>query len=86
MRKKFQKAGLMKMNDLELNKELYERKDIALVANIFFKLAVIKIEEDNNYWKCKFENCKYDIEQTKQEFENYLIDYVNSKGRRNDYL
>ena len=62
MQKKFQKAGLIKMNDLKLNKE------------------------DNNYWKCRFKNCRYNTEQTELEFENYLIDYINSKGRKNDHL
>lgn len=86
MQKKFQKAGLMKMNDLKLNKELYDRKDIVSVAKVFSHLAMIRIEDDNDYWKCRFENCRYDTEQTKREFENYLIDHINSKGRKDDYL
>lgn len=86
MQKRFQKAGLMEMNDLKLNKELYDRKDLILVAKVFSHLAMIRMQEDNNYWICRFENCRYSTEQTKMEFENYLIDYINSKGRKNDYL
>jgi hypothetical protein len=47
---------------------------------------LIEVEEDNNYWKCRFKNCRYNTEQTELEFENYLIDYINSKGRKNDHL
>lgn len=81
MQKKFQKAGLIKMNDLKLNKELYKYEDIILVTKVFSHLALIEVEEDNNYWKCR-----YNTEQTELEFENYLIDYINSKGRKNDHL
>ena len=86
MQKKFQKAGLIKMNDLKLNKELYKYEDIILVTKVFSHLALIEVEEDHNYWKCRFKNCRYNTEQTELEFENYLIDYINSKGRKNDHL
>lgn len=56
MQKKFQKAGLIKMNDLKLNKELYKYEDIILVTKVFSHLALIEVEEDNNYWKCRFKN------------------------------
>ena len=58
MQKKFQKAGLIKMNDLKLNKELYKYEDIILVTKVFSHLALIEVEEDNNYWKCK--KCGYE--------------------------
>ena len=74
------------MNDLKLNKELYKYEDIILVTKVFSHLALIEVEEDNNYWKCRFKNCRYNTEQTELEFENYLIDYINSKGRKNDHL
>ena len=74
-------------NNLELlNKELYKYEDIILVTKVFSHLALIEVEEDNNYWKCRFKNCRYNTEQTELEFENYLIDYINSKGRKNDHL
>ena len=74
------------LNDLKLNKELYKYEDIILVTKVFSHLALIEVEEDNNYWKCRFKNCRYNTEQTELEFENYLIDYINSKGRKNDHL
>ena len=74
------------MNDLKLNKELYKYEDIILVTKVFSHLALIEVEEHNNYWKRRFKNRRYNTEQTELEFENYLIDYINSKGRKNDHL
>lgn len=72
MQKKFQKAGLIKMNDLKLNKELYKYEDIILVTKVFSHLALIEVEEDNNYWKCRFKNCRYII-QNRQSWNLKII-------------
>ena len=34
--------------------------------------------EDNSHWVCSFDGCRYDEKQTLHEFENYVIDFMNT--------
>ena len=42
------------------------------------KNIVVNIEE--NFLRCVFTNCIYDVEITLKEFENYVIDLNNQRG------
>lgn len=67
-------------NRLFLSKEIYSYYYIEQTRTVYEKLADISVNEDENYWICEFCDCKYEIERTKKEFENYLIQLWN-QGR-----
>ena len=67
-------------NRLFLSKEIYSYCYIEQTIIVYEKLADIAVNEDEKYWICEFCDCKYEIERTKQEFENYLIQLWN-QGR-----
>lgn len=66
-------------NYLLLNKEIYEKDSILFVINVFGQLCNIKLEDEDNYYRCLFLNCVNDEELTRKEFENYLINYSCSR-------
>lgn len=68
------------MNDLLLNKNIYVKRNIQVVIEVFKKLCKVTIEENSKYWELTFSECVYDKTRTVKEFENYLIDYINSEG------
>lgn len=66
------------MNKLFLNKNIFEEAMIKLSIKAFDSIARITLSQNKNYFICLFHECLYDIEETKKEFENYLIDLTNS--------
>lgn len=70
----------MENNELRLCRKIYDLKDITFSVKSYAGIADILIQQEENYIICKFTNCIYDFTQTMQEFENYLIQYSNSKG------
>lgn len=68
------------MNKLFLNKSIYTQKQILDTISAFSSLCNIKLCDDVAYFICEFYNCIYEIEETKKEFENYLIDLINTSS------
>ena len=66
------------MGTLKLNKSIYEREAVAAAISAFGEVATISLTEDNSYWICSFDGCRYDEKQTLHEFENYVIDFMNT--------
>ncbi len=67
------------MNELKLSKEIFEKAVILNAISQYDSLCRISInEKDNNYYKLSFSNCLYSNEETIKEFENYVIDLMNS--------
>ena len=66
------------MNKLFLNKNIFEEAMVKLSIKAFDSIAHITLSQNENYFICLFYKCLYDIEETKKEFENYLIDLTNS--------
>lgn len=64
-------------NSLFLNKEIYCPQYIEMAVQAYRSIATVKIVSDKGYWVCVFEDCVYDNETTKREFENYVIALVN---------
>lgn len=64
-------------NSLFLNKQIYCSQYIEIAVQAYRSIATIKIVSDKEYWICVFEDCVYDNEITKREFENYMIALVN---------
>lgn len=67
-------------NELKLSKQIYDLNDIIFSVRNYDGIADILIHQDDCYTICEFTNCVYDPAQTIKEFENYLIQYSNSKG------
>lgn len=66
------------INSLSLSKSIYYKKAIIKAVLDYKHLCKIKIIETDNYFICNFSNCKYDIKKTMLEFENYIIDIMNT--------
>lgn len=67
------------MMTLRLNKELYEKDSLQDAVNAYRELAKIEVQEQDFYWIIQFGQCRYEEKQTVAEFENYLIDRMNSR-------
>ncbi len=68
----------MNMNELSLNKNYYSREHIIAAVTAFAGLCRVELSENEDYYVCVFSNCVYDVDVTKKEFENYLIDLINT--------
>lgn len=68
------------MDNLYLNKEIYDRKLIIQASNDFAQLAMVRVTDGDSYWICSFEQCKVSSSRIMNEFENYLIGLFNRKG------
>lgn len=68
------------MDNLYLNKEIYNRKLIVQAITDFLQLAIIQLSESDRYWICSFKQCKVSASRIINEFENYLIDLSNQEG------
>ena len=69
------------MNELRLKKELYSMPNIRQSILAFSDIATISVFERDETYICTISECRYDIEETVGEFENYLID-LSYKNRR----
>lgn len=67
------------MMTLRLNKALYEKDSLQDAVNAYRELAKIEVREQDPYWIIHFRQCRYEERQTAAEFENYLIDRMNSR-------
>ncbi|HAE53132.1 MAG TPA: hypothetical protein DCG30_07755 [Ruminococcus sp.] len=68
------------MNSIIFNREIYPRKIIEYTAYIFKNLCEIDITESDCDFICRFKSLS-EINEIKviREFENYMIDYINSE-------
>ena len=64
-------------NELYLNKEIYSKSAIIETIMAFHNLSEIHLEESDIYRICIFSRCRFSIERTMLEFENYLISISN---------
>lgn len=68
------------MSDLYLPKELYSYGAILNAKNAFQQIAHITMEQTEEIWICHFRmRNNYPLDITMMEFENYIIDYINSE-------
>ena len=66
------------MNKLMLNKSLFAKHALLTGIAAFKGICTIDYTESGDYYCCIFLNCIYDIDITKKEFENYIIDLINT--------
>ena len=76
------KIGLIKMksSDNRYSKEFYRADDVSAAIRDYKKLAKITISEENGYYICTFSDCLIDPKRIVLEFDNYLIELMNSRG------
>ncbi len=67
------------MNKLQLSLEIYTPENIEKVCMVYKNLAKTKVKKKRDTIEVIFTKCKYDVEITKKEFENYLINVENMK-------
>lgn len=66
------------MKNFSLSTELFVRESIVCACNRFLDLAEITITECNGYYDLQIAHSRWDEESTMREFENYVIDLMNS--------
>ena len=66
------------------SKEFYPIAIIQKAIHAYSKLAVIDISEERDCYKCLFFDCAIDPERIICEFDNYLIELLNSTEARVD--
>ena len=64
----------------KLNKGIYSEKAITETIRAFSHLAEIELNDSDDYYICRFRQCRYESTLTMDEFGNYLIDLLNTKG------
>ncbi len=67
------------MIKLDLCKEIFSIKYIERAINDFSGLCNIYIKESDNMFLCTFDYCICDEALTIKEFENHIIELMNSK-------
>lgn len=68
------------MNRLNISKIIFDENKVLTAIKEYSQLVEIVKFEDTEYYILEFNNCKYDVELTMAEYENYLIDLTNDKG------
>lgn len=66
------------MTELKLNTDIFDISCVEKTATAYKALCKIKINKTDNYMICRFTDCLYDEEETVREFENYIIDLMNT--------
>lgn len=69
----------MMNNELRLCSCIYDFSVIEFSIRSYSQIAKIEVKKNDNYYVCKFTDCKYDLLQTMREFENFIIQASNSK-------
>ena len=70
----------MKNNKCKYSKAFYTQETLAVAINDYKKIAIIKLLEDKGHYICEFSECLVDSQVVINEFNNYLIELMNSKG------
>jgi hypothetical protein len=73
--------GLIKMISRKYDKEIYGLKEIKNAINAYIDYADISFKETDVDYVCNFSNCKFDENQTVNEFSNYVIACMNTRNR-----
>lgn len=67
------------MAKLLLNEYIYSEESIRKACLAYKELAHIDLKRERPYFELEFDQCKYDIETTIKEFENYVINVENGR-------
>ena len=70
----------MRSNEQVYTKTFYSKEVLNQAIDDYKKIAKIKLLEDGDHYKCEFFRCAVDTQLVINEFNNYLIELLNSKG------
>lgn len=70
---------MINMMELKLNKQIFDGFAIETAISAYKGLATIDLLDGIDHWICSFSDCEYPEKLTALEFENYVIDLMNSK-------
>lgn len=71
----------MKSKTLAYSKEFYSKSILDKAIIDYSKIARIVLNNnDSEHYSCEFSKCVVDIDKVINEFNNYLIELMNSKG------
>lgn len=70
----------MRSNEQVYTKTFYPKEVLNQAIDDYKKIAKIKLLEDDGHYKCEFFQCAVDTQLVIDEFNNYLIELLNSKG------
>jgi len=70
----------MRSNEQVYTKTFYPKKVLEQAIDDYKKIAKIRLLNDGEYFKCDFFRCSVDTQLVINEFNNYLIELLNSKG------
>ena len=72
----------MKNNVQRYAKGFYSALDVSRAVKDYKRIATITLYEEKDYYVCKFSNCITDPRRVVLEFNNYLIELMNSRGAK----
>lgn len=72
----------MRSNEQVYTKAFYSSEVLSQAIDDYKKIAKIKLHDGGEYYKCEFLRCVADTQLVINEFNNYLIELLNSKGER----
>lgn len=70
----------MRSNEQVYTKTFYPKEVLDQAIADYKKIAKIKLLEDGKYFNCAFSQCAVDTQLVINEFNNYLIELLNSNG------
>ena len=73
----------MKSSIKHYSGKIYSKEAILSAIHDYKRLTTIKLTINDEYYTCEFTDCKYDSKRIIAEFDNYLIELLNSHGATN---
>ena len=70
----------MKSNIHFYHKALYPFPVLLAAIEDYRRIATVSLSDEGDYFQCVFTNCVVDPERVICEFDNYLIELINSQG------
>lgn len=70
----------MKDNIQLYSKTFYSKKVLTKAISDYHRIATIKLSENGSHYMCEFRKCVVDEQTVMNEFNNYLIELLNSSG------
>lgn len=70
----------MRSNRQRYSKKFYTYEAVYFAIKDYKKIANISMAEDEDYYICTFSECITNPQRVVAEFNNYLIELMNSQG------
>ena len=74
----------MKNNVQKYSNKVYSLSAIKKAINDYGNIARILLSEKEGYYTCEFYNCQIDSQRVMLEFDNYLVELMNTKSNNDE--